>query len=188
MSVLVGRLPLASLPPGIASVVSASVGYPDFQCNWCNGIEVKMQGVKVLMVAVVMFMSNQAYAQQVPTGQPVAFQVMRQEGRAIVELTAVGDAAFVPACRGVTWERFDTEERAFVPIAGPACAAGEAALRLEAEAVRFVAPELSFSGAVTVRPVVVVGVGCQEGLPLELAGCQRVVPVSGPTIALSGGE
>jgi len=92
----------------------------------------------------------------------------------------------VPACRGVVWQRFDPVEQAYVAISVRPCGPTEIGTPLPAEGKTFTV-DVSVSEGDVVRPVVVVGTGCQPELPFELARCKAVESVDGPTITVRGG-
>ena len=103
----------------------------------------------------------------------------------VLSLRPTGPPVAIPACRAVGWEQFDEASGAYQPLPGEACGAMAPARWLDAEGLS-VTYEPSRSGFHVVRAVVVYGVGCRKGLPLELADCDEIVVVRGPNINIRG--
>lgn len=91
---------------------------------------------------------------------------------------------FVPACRGVVWEVFDSSSKAYGPLPGPVCK-DSGLLAVPEDGLEVLAPA-ELSPGTMVRPVVVLGLGCKEGLPAELADCESLVSVEGRQVTVRG--
>lgn len=117
---------------------------------------------------------------------PVAVESVVESKVPAVRVTpASGAGVAVPSCRGVVWQRFDSQANTYIPISTRACGAMSPATTLTAEGTTFEVDAAIKDGDV-VRAVVVAGTGCASGLPFELAGCDVVVAVEGPTITVRG--
>jgi hypothetical protein len=113
------------------------------------------------------------------------------DGPGAVRVQTAQGVAHVPACRGVSWERFDPEKGGFEAVSGPACGPTAPALRIDENGMRFsfdgVLPPAPASGVIVVRPVVVIGEKCRDSLPFELSQCAVVRPQRGPNLVLRPG-
>jgi hypothetical protein len=91
-----------------------------------------------------------------------------------VAATFTGDVAggaWIPACRPVQIERFDEVRSRWVAVGTQGCPDSRPAIALQDGAVLKTKVEADrFS---IFRFVLTYGVGCNEGLPLELAGCRE---------------
>lgn len=118
------------------------------------------------------------WAQAAPAGGALA--LLDIEGTAsvpVLVLRAASPGVVLAACKGVSWERFDVDAGGYVALEGLPCAADGPALPLTEEGLRIPMDAAPVNGSV-VRAVVVVGTGCSAGMPLPVAGCQRVEAVS----------
>ena len=100
----------------------------------------------------------------------------------VVIQAAEGLTVVVPACRGISWERFDTASGRFQAVAGAPCASGSGTRSVGPAGVTLTVPDPAPVGVV--RATVVVGVGCAPDLPLEVAGCSRIEGLSTEQISL----
>lgn len=140
-----------------------------------------MRIVKKVLFFLAFFSWQAAYGQD----GPAVFEALAGTGAAGVVLKASGEPVLLPDCRGVVWERFDADTRRYTPLPQAPCGPAKAAIRVDANGLPFPAPAAG-AGFSVVRPTAVVGVGCKPDLPLELAGCARLVPVVGPNVSLQG--
>jgi hypothetical protein len=105
-----------------------------------------------------------------------------------VHLKAAADVVHVPACRGVTWDRFDDEKGVFVAVPGETCHALADAIKIDSEGHSFVVnvrlPPLPKEGFHVVRPVVVYGLKCKDETPFPLSACDDFGVVKGPQLIL----
>ena len=105
-----------------------------------------------------------------------------------VHLKAVGGAVHVPACRGVTWDRFDDEKGEFVAVPGETCHGLANAIKIDSEGHSFMInvrlPPLPEEGFHVVRPVVVYGMKCKDEAPFPLSACGDFGVVKGPQLVL----
>ena len=122
---------------------------------------------------------------------PVSFAgpvSITREGSDGIMVRAESDAVFVPTCRGVTWQRFDAGSQAFIPTAPSACGALSPAVKVTSEGVAFDVdvplPPLPPEGFHLLIPTVVVGQGCEEGVPFPLANCTSMEAIQGPQVLM----
>lgn len=105
-----------------------------------------------------------------------------------VHLKATSGTVHVPACRGLTWDRFDDEKGVFVAVPGETCLALSNAIKIDSDgrsfAVNVRLPPLPETGFHLVRPVVVYGLKCEEETPFPLASCGDFGVVKGPQMVL----
>ncbi len=103
-----------------------------------------------------------------------------------VVVKALGAIVFVPACRGVTWSRFDAEAGKFEPTFATGCGPLTNAIRVDAAGVEFEVdmplPPLPDVGFHLLRPTVVYGLKCKDETPFPLAKCESIESVDGPQI------
>lgn len=116
---------------------------------------------------------------------PIEILVVHDGDHAEISVRAVGSPVAVPACRGVGWERFDDATGGYVPLPGPACGPQAPALWLDGQGTTFSYTPTT-SGFQVLRPVVVYGVGCRQGLPFSLADCDAVEALAGPNAPVRG--
>jgi len=107
------------------------------------------------------------------------------EGPRVV-VRATGRTVLVPACRGVIWEAFDLEAKTYAPLPDTPCGIG-AAHSVDAEGQTFV-PTVEIPPRTVVRAVVVVGEGCADGMPFELAECKRISAVVSRNLTVRGDD
>jgi hypothetical protein len=102
----------------------------------------------------------------------------------VVRVRSTGAPVHVPACRGINWERFDTQKGRFVPVPGAPCGPLEPALRIDGEGRLFSLdvrlPPLPKTGFHVVRAVVVVGQKCVGETPFPVAKCTDLETLEGP--------
>jgi len=117
--------------------------------------------------------------------------VIEVEGSDAVRVRAASGSVHLPACRGVMWERFVSENEGFEAISGPTCGRAEPALKVGQDGHLFpfdgVLPPPPETGLFVVRPVVVVGEKCRENQPFWLAGCAVVRREFGPNLVIRPG-
>jgi hypothetical protein len=105
-----------------------------------------------------------------------------------VHLKAASGIVHVPACRGVTWDRFDDEKGVFVAVPGETCHALSNAIKIDSDGHSFSVnvrlPPLPETGFHMVRPVVVYGLKCKDEAPFPLASCGDFGVVKGPQFVL----
>ena len=54
-----------------------------------------------------------------------------------VKVTAAEEAVYVPSCRGILWDLFNSETRTFEPAVVPACEGMKPAIRIDKQGHRF---------------------------------------------------
>lgn len=116
----------------------------------------------LLLVLAAPAASSELVKLETIPGPPTAVRVQPQRA-----------GVFVAGCLGVVWEAFDAESGAYTPLVSPPCEEPHAAIELDQEGLE-VPMVASSEGGTIVRAVVVLGQGCQAGLPLELASCERL--------------
>ena len=89
-----------------------------------------------------------------------------------VRVVATGDPVYLPACRGVVWEAFDTESQTFGPISAQPCGPTANAVKIDKDGTEL-RLDADPKGAQAVRPVLLVALGCVPDKPYPLAGCSR---------------
>lgn len=111
------------------------------------------------------------------------------EGNAVL-VKATGEAVYVPACRGVSWSRFNGETGAYEPTNADGCGPLSSAIRVGSEGLEFKVdvplPPVPAVGFHVLRPTVVYGLKCMEETPFPLASCERVETVDGPQVLVRG--
>lgn len=117
---------------------------------------------------------------------PVVLEVVSDARAPAVMVRPAGrDTVYVPECRGVVWEIFDAEKNRYVPTSSGSCGPAAPPLPVTADGRRFDVDGKVTEGQV-VRPVLVVGTGCDPERPFDLAGCNVIESVEGPTITVRG--
>jgi len=105
-----------------------------------------------------------------------------------VVVKATSQPVFVPACRGVSWARFNDTTGQFEATNAEACGALSNAIKVGSDGHAFTVdvplPPLPEVGFHLLRPTVVYGVKCKEESPFPLSGCERVGSMDGPQIAV----
>lgn len=105
-----------------------------------------------------------------------------------VVVKALGEPVFVPACKGVTWARFDAETGAYQPTFSSGCGPLANAIKIDAEGTEFAVdmalPPLPDVGFHLLRATVVYGVKCKEERPFPMAKCERIESLDGPQIVV----
>lgn len=120
----------------------------------------------------------------------VSVEAMGSSG---VRVRTTGGVVHVPACRGVSWEWFDSKKGAFEAISGPPCGATSPAIVIDLGGVEFpmdgMLSHSGVSGAVSVvRAVVVVGEKCSTNLPFSFSDCGVVRREYGPNLVVRPGD
>jgi hypothetical protein len=91
---------------------------------------------------------------------------------------------YVPACRGVSWSRFNDASGQFEPTNAEGCGPLSPAVKVGVEGREFAVdvplPPLPEVGFHVLRPTVVYGVKCTNERPFPLASCERVESIDGP--------
>lgn len=99
------------------------------------------------------------------------------------------EAVVIPACGSLRAEVFDPDSRGWTPLESERCPKSQAAVPL-AEALKG-GPVMSIRVVTerfsVVRLVLVYGVSCQPGLPLELATCKRIEAAVSPNLSVFTG-
>lgn len=114
---------------------------------------------------------------------PIEILLIPQDDHVQVDVRAPGQAVALPSCRAVGWERFDDDSKGYLPITGSPCGPMAPATWLTGDGISVTyAP--TTPGFQVVRPVVVYGVGCRQGLPLALADCDSIEVMRGPSATL----
>ena len=107
-------------------------------------------------------------------------------GPSEITVTASAGPLFIPACRGVSWARFDPATESFEPTPAPVCGPLSPAIKVGTEGHTFKVdvplPPLPDVGFHVLRPTIVVGKKCKEKAPFPVAGCVGVRAVSGPQL------
>ena len=107
-------------------------------------------------------------------------------GPSEITVTAPQGAVFVPACRGVSWARFDPSTATFEPTPAPPCGPLSPAVKVEAEGHKFKVdvplPPLPDVGFHMLRPTIVIGRKCKDKLPFPVAECASVQAIDGPQV------
>jgi hypothetical protein len=115
-----------------------------------------------------------AWAQATPAEEALALlDIEGTDSVPVLVIRAAAPGVVLASCRGVSWERFDIDAGGYVALDSQPCAADGPALPLGEEGLRVPMESAPVNGAV-VRAIVVVGAGCTQGMPLPVAGCQRV--------------
>jgi hypothetical protein len=103
------------------------------------------------------------------------------ESPGVVRVRATGGAVFMPACAGVSWERFDVEAQQFVPLPTPPCGPLAPALVVGKVGLSVaLGTPLPGKGMHVVRSVVVVAERCDANTPFPLAACVGLSHQYGP--------
>ena len=107
-------------------------------------------------------------------------------GPSEITVTALQGPVFVPACRGVSWARFDASKGTFEPTPAPPCGPLSPAVKVEAEGHKFTVdvplPPVPGVGFHMLRPTVVVGQKCKDETPFPVADCVGVRALQGPQV------
>ena len=107
---------------------------------------------------------------------PVEVTFLGDRSVPAIRVRANGEPVAIPNCRGVAWERFDEASERYFPIPEEPCEIMEPPRPVDANGFDFEAPANSgLTAGDRVRVSVVVGIGCLEGEPLELAACTEIV-------------
>jgi len=106
------------------------------------------------------------------------------EGPGVVRVRATEATLYMPACAGVSWERFDRKSGEFVPVSNAPCGPMAPAIQVDIQGIKVelsgLLPNAEQGGAHVVRAVVVVAEKCSENKPFPLAECEGVARVFGP--------
>jgi hypothetical protein len=100
----------------------------------------------------------------------------------VVRIRATSEPVALPACRAVSWERWNPKTEQFVLLSEAPCGPMAPAIWVDQQGRDWTAPEeLGLVAGDRVRVQVVVGLGCNTDrpLPLEVAGCSEIVQVLG---------
>ena len=105
-----------------------------------------------------------------------------------ITVTAEQDPVFVPACRGVSWVRFDPSSESYKPTPAPPCGPLSPAIKVGAEGRSFKVdvplPPLPDVGFHMLRPTVVVGEKCKDETPFPVASCVNDRAVEGTQVVV----
>ena len=137
-----------------------------------------MKRVKLVVLIWAVLLPELAFADEIEEKSPVELEVSREGNSASVFLRATGDDVFLPACRGVVWERFvqpeDGSEGRYESITEDACTSSKAPIKVSKDGVGFSAPASAEATAGVLRAVVVVGLGCAPDRPMAVGGCSSL--------------
>jgi len=126
--------------------------------------------MRLLLLASLATASQVALSvQRLPSGDALAVQVHNGGPGPVT----------VPSCETLQVEVFDPAAERWTPVPSRACQRTEPAMSLEPGEHTFQVP-IAVQASALVRVVLVFGLGCREGLPLDEAGC------SGHEAAVSG--
>ena len=115
---------------------------------------------------------------------PVDVTFFGDRGPAI-RVRAVADPVAIPACRGIAWERYDEPTGGYVLLSQEPCGSMEPAIWVDSNGLDFEAPlSLRVAPGDRLRVSVVIGMGCREGEPLQLASCTEITETS-PTLGVA---
>lgn len=107
-------------------------------------------------------------------------------GPSEITVTAPQAALFVPACRGVSWVRFEPSTESFEPTPAPACGPLSPAIKVGPQGHVFTVdvplPPVPDVGFHMLKPTITVGEKCEEERPFPVAGCVAVRAVEGPQV------
>lgn len=151
------------------TLLNASV----FQYSRGNDIEVKMNRVKMNLTLALLITGRSALATEAPATLEV---ITDGEPVAVLRLSDADAEVMTPACRGFIWEVLDAERGLYAPLAREPCTSSAPALPLDSEGMTLSSPQPPFYPA-AVRAIALVGVGCSQGVPFEIAGCEEVFTV-----------
>ena len=129
----------------------------------------------------IQMMWGVAMAEPPAEPSPIAVSFHGDRGPSI-SIRATGDAVALPACRGVSWERWDLDSEQFVLLPQQSCGPMSPAILVDQQGREVAAPDgLGLTAGDRVRVHVVVGLGCEltRPMPLEVAGCARILQVLG---------
>jgi hypothetical protein len=116
--------------------------------------------------------------------------MIEAEGPGVVRVRAAEGVVYMPACGGVSWERFDPEVKVFLPIPGLPCGPLSAVLKVGPDGVeatlKAVLPPALEGGVHVVRAVVLVARKCKDNKPFPLAGCEGLSHYFGPNQVVHG--
>ena len=106
------------------------------------------------------------------------------EGPGVVRVRATADPLYMPACAGVSWERFDQESGEFVPVSNSPCGPMAPAILVDDQGIKAelsgLLPSAGQGGIHVVRAVVVFAEKCSDNKPFPLARCEGVGRLFGP--------
>jgi hypothetical protein len=147
-----------------------------------------MMRVKPVVILSLMLMTESAFAQDNDAVLPAVIELSRRGNSAVVVLRSTGEDVFLPACRGVVWERFVQTEGGgagrYVSLPAESCGPAKPPGKVSKDGVEFTVPQLEESGSVVVRAVAVVGVGCAPDRPMVIGNCNAVFPLKSSTITI----
>ena len=116
--------------------------------------------------------------------------MIEAEGPGVVRVRAAEGVVYMPACGGVSWERFDPEAKVFLPIPGLPCGPLSAVLKVGPDGVeatlKAVLPPALEGGVHVVRAVVLFARKCKDNKPFPLAGCEGLSHYFGPNQVVHG--
>ena len=101
-----------------------------------------------------------------------------------VRVAATGDPVFLPACRGVVWESFDSDDQSFAPITTAPCGPTANVVKIDKDGTEL-RLDADPKGAQAVRAVLLVAQGCAPDKPFPLAGCTQTKTVEGPPVMIA---
>ncbi len=110
-----------------------------------------------------------------------------------VRVRSAAGEVHVPACRGVSWEQFNSQKGAFEAVSGPSCGPDSAAIVIDSDGAEFPMDGILTHTAVpkavsVVRAVVVFGEKCSKDLPFSFSGCARIRREYGPNLVVRSGR
>ncbi len=137
-----------------------------------------MRGVKPVVILCALVLPEMTFADDNGMGSPVSFELTREGDSVSVLIRPIGEDVFLPACRGVVWERFvqpdDGGEGRYETLPDAACGPSKPPIKVSKDGVRFTSPALEGAETVVLRTVAVVGLECSEVLPMPIGGCREV--------------
>ena len=85
----------------------------------------------------------------------------------------------LPSCRGVVWERCEPEYQECKILLDLPCGPMAPAIWVDAQGLEIIAAEeLDLKSGDLVRVSIAFGLGCTQGMPLEVASCNRIDQLS----------
>lgn len=112
------------------------------------------------------------------------------EGPGVVRVRATEGLVFMPACGGVSWERFDLAAKRFLPVPGLPCGPLKPAIRVGPEGIqatlKAALPPAPDGGVHVVRAIAIVARNCRENTPFPLAACEAISHHVGPNQVVHG--
>ena len=105
---------------------------------------------------------------------PIRVVFLSDRGPAI-RIHATSTPVALPSCRGVVWERCEPEYRECKILLDLPCGPMAPAIWVDAQGLEIsAAEELNLKAGDLVRASIAFGLGCTQGMPFEVAACDRI--------------